>query len=138
MFSCAIRSSNARNLSSGFRLSLQKNKKGREQGQVTDFFVHLVSGGGRHYRLLQHAPLLQNLEPLAIGKRCLERVMGIGPTRPAWKAGILPLNYTRIFCKAFKMLSHFFCYVNCFFKFNKNIRNLFCIKKTAQHGQFLV
>ena len=27
----------------------------------------------------------------------LERVMGIGPTRPAWKAGILPLNYTRIF-----------------------------------------
>ena len=27
----------------------------------------------------------------------LERVMGIGPTRPAWKAGILPLNYTRIY-----------------------------------------
>ncbi len=26
----------------------------------------------------------------------MERVMGIGPTRPAWKAGILPLNYTRI------------------------------------------
>ena len=23
--------------------------------------------------------------------------MGIEPTRPAWKAGILPLNYTRIF-----------------------------------------
>ena len=22
--------------------------------------------------------------------------MGIGPTRPAWKAGILPLNYTRV------------------------------------------
>ena len=28
----------------------------------------------------------------------VERVMGIGPTRPAWKAGILPLNYTRIRC----------------------------------------
>ena len=27
--------------------------------------------------------------------QCLERVMGIGPTLPAWKAGILPLNYTR-------------------------------------------
>ena len=27
----------------------------------------------------------------------VERVMGIGPTRPAWKAGILPLNYTRIY-----------------------------------------
>ena len=26
----------------------------------------------------------------------LERVMGIEPTQPAWKAGILPLNYTRI------------------------------------------
>ena len=28
----------------------------------------------------------------------LERVMGIEPTRPAWKAGVLPLNYTRAFC----------------------------------------
>ncbi len=25
----------------------------------------------------------------------MERVMGIEPTRPAWKAGVLPLNYTR-------------------------------------------
>ncbi len=25
----------------------------------------------------------------------VERVMGIGPTRSAWKADILPLNYTR-------------------------------------------
>ena len=25
----------------------------------------------------------------------LERVKGIGPSRPAWKAGVLPLNYTR-------------------------------------------
>ena len=24
-----------------------------------------------------------------------ERVMGIEPTYPAWKAGVLPLNYTR-------------------------------------------
>ena len=29
-------------------------------------------------------------------KLLLERVMGIEPTQPAWKAGILPLNYTRI------------------------------------------
>ena len=27
-----------------------------------------------------------------------ERVMGIEPTCPAWKAGVLPLNYTRISC----------------------------------------
>ncbi len=26
----------------------------------------------------------------------LERVKGIEPSRPAWKAGVLPLNYTRI------------------------------------------
>ena len=30
-------------------------------------------------------------------RRIMERVMGIEPTRPAWKAGILPLNYTRIY-----------------------------------------
>ena len=28
----------------------------------------------------------------------MERVMGIGPTRLAWKARALPLSYTRIFC----------------------------------------
>ena len=28
----------------------------------------------------------------------LERVMGIEPTYPAWKAGVLPLNYTRKGC----------------------------------------
>ena len=26
----------------------------------------------------------------------MERVMGIEPTQPAWKAGVLPLNYTRV------------------------------------------
>ena len=29
------------------------------------------------------------------GRNQMERVMGIEPTRPAWKAGVLPLNYTR-------------------------------------------
>ena len=29
-------------------------------------------------------------------RHILERVMGIEPTRSAWKAEILPLNYTRI------------------------------------------
>ena len=42
-------------------------------------------------------PLLrrQLLYPPELQAR-LERVMGIEPTRPAWKAGILPLNYTRM------------------------------------------
>ena len=39
-------------------------------------------------RQLLYPPELQAL---------MERVMGIEPTRPAWKAGILPLNYTRIY-----------------------------------------
>ncbi len=30
----------------------------------------------------------------------MERVMGIEPTYPAWKAGVLPLNYTRTGCSA--------------------------------------
>ena len=30
----------------------------------------------------------------------LERVTGIGPAYPAWKAGVLPLNYTRKSCSA--------------------------------------
>ena len=29
-------------------------------------------------------------------KAHMERMMGIEPTQPAWKAGVLPLNYTRI------------------------------------------
>ena len=28
----------------------------------------------------------------------MERVTGIGPAYPAWKAGVLPLNYTRRTC----------------------------------------
>ena len=28
-------------------------------------------------------------------QQLMERVMGIEPTRPAWKAGALPLSYTR-------------------------------------------
>ena len=30
------------------------------------------------------------------GKKKMERVKGIEPSRPAWKAGALPLSYTRI------------------------------------------
>ena len=33
---------------------------------------------------------------LSYGPFMMERVMGIEPTRPAWKAGVLPLNYTRM------------------------------------------
>ena len=44
--------------------------------------------------------------------------MGIEPTRPAWKAGILPLNYTRISTYSGTVslyrLSHFTWFVNDF------------------------
>jgi hypothetical protein len=35
----------------------------------------------------------------------LERVMGIEPTPSAWKAEVLPLNYTRIFILSFFALN---------------------------------
>ena len=49
---------------------------------------------------------LRGVEPLTHGlevrcsiqlsyRRILERVKGIGPSQPAWKAGALPLSYTR-------------------------------------------
>ena len=53
-------------------------------------------------QLLYPAELLAHIIPAntLMQKRCelpltLERVMGIEPTYPAWKAGVLPLNYTR-------------------------------------------
>ena len=51
----------------------------------------------------------------------MERVMGIEPTRPAWKAGILPLNYTRIvdasFVSAIRCYHRFTQFVNPFSSF---------------------
>ena len=32
---------------------------------------------------------------IQLSYRLIQRVMGIEPTYPAWKAGVLPLNYTR-------------------------------------------
>ena len=48
-------------------------------------------------------------------KSHMERVMGIGPTLSAWKAGVLPLNYTRNLVGTFNY-TIFIKYVNTFFK----------------------
>ena len=71
----------------------------------------------------------QLLYPTELTAQFLERVMGIEPTRPAWKAGILPLNYTRIsafqvasvrrfngcrFSATFVIISHSFLFVKRF------------------------
>ena len=49
----------------------------------------------------------------------MERVTGIGPAYPAWKAGVLPLNYTRVSCAAWAfslaILSYNFLFVKCLF-----------------------
>ena len=50
---------------------------------------------GRCSILLSYRRIKQKFSNSAIDF-FVERVMGIGPTRPAWKAGVLPLNYTRV------------------------------------------
>ena len=71
------------------------------------------SGGIRTHDLRLRRPLLYPAElqthfPLfeASHFSVRKRVMGIEPTYPAWKAGVLPLNYTRI-CNAFTIISYF-------------------------------
>ena len=44
---------------------------------------------------LSYRRLYRLAVPLS-GKKIMERVMGIEPTQSAWKAEILPLNYTRL------------------------------------------
>ena len=46
-------------------------------------------------QLLYPTELLARIQYLAARPEGMERVMGIEPTYPAWKAGVLPLNYTR-------------------------------------------
>ena len=60
-------------------------------------YTHHISDTGTPEGTRTPDPLLrrQLLYPPELQAR-LERVMGIEPTRPAWKAGILPLNYTRM------------------------------------------
>ena len=42
----------------------------------------------------------------------LEQVMGIEPTRPAWKAGVLPLNYTCIFLPLVSSRNYYITFYN--------------------------
>ena len=58
--------------------------------------IKFCSGAPWGTRTLDLLLRRQLLYPAELKARAMERVMGIEPTRPAWKAGILPLNYTRV------------------------------------------
>ena len=43
--------------------------------------------------------------------------MGIEPTYPAWKAGVLPLNYTRVISDTNDIISYYFYFCKYFLYF---------------------
>ena len=58
---------------------------------------HTEPGGIRTLDLRLRRPLLYPAElQTHLSVHTEKRVMGIEPTYPAWKAGVLPLNYTRM------------------------------------------
>ncbi len=50
--------------------------------------------------------------------------MGIGPTLPAWKAGILPLNYTRTYAPRTMLINFIKMFFNCQLFTNEILKNL--------------
>ena len=79
--------------------AIRKHTSGMFPGQNTDFLIFGTPEGTRTPDPLLRRQLLYPPELQAH----MERVMGIEPTRPAWKAGILPLNYTRMGADLFGM-----------------------------------
>jgi hypothetical protein len=57
-------------------------------------YGHFTAVTHGHARLLLVTP--KPLQSLMIRENSLERVTGIEPAWPAWKAGALPLSYTRV------------------------------------------
>ena len=82
-----------------------------EGGRTLDLQSHNLAFSQLNYD--HHMVLPEGFEPstsaleghcsiqLSYGSR-LEQVKGIGPSQPAWKASVLPLNYT---CKCFNSLT---------------------------------
>ena len=67
------------------------------------------------YRRISHKAATIN------GKNLMERVMGIEPTQSAWKAEILPLNYTRPYQSDYNSITTQVEFVNTFLKKSLNI-----------------
>ena len=80
------------------RLTAKVDKGIRTLGLQSHNLARYVLGGIRTPDPRLRRPLLYPAELQAHQHQILmrERVMGIEPTYPAWKAGVLPLNYTRI------------------------------------------
>ena len=62
----------------------------------TRFFNHRNKKADAIPRLITGTKKLSSIGNSVLVPVTKERVMGIEPTYPAWKAGVLPLNYTRI------------------------------------------
>ena len=62
--------------------------------------------------------------------------MGIGPTQPAWKAGVLPLNYTRVTHNACIFYQNNSALSNDFRCFLKNFVKDFLHRKTDENVLF--
>ncbi len=60
--------------------------------------------------------------------------MGIEPTRPAWKAGILPLNYTRNKLLLYYSTTFLFCQG----VFQKFLKKFFIPKSEKKRQKFLI
>ena len=69
------------------QLSYTHHKNGTPEGTRTPGLL-------LRRQLLYPAELLAHISLRLVVKK-LERVKGIEPSYPAWKAGVLPLNYTR-------------------------------------------
>ena len=69
---------------------------GPQPGTLTNWATSTIFGTVGGIRTPDLLLRRQLLYPTELQPRIVERVMGIEPTRPAWKAGILPLNYTRV------------------------------------------
>ena len=61
-------------------------------------YTHHLNGTPERIRTADPLLRRQLLYPTELQAHTLEQVMGIEPTCPAWKASVLPLNYTCAEC----------------------------------------
>ena len=100
---------------------------GPQPDALTNWATPTICGVPWGIRTLDLLLRRQLLYPAELKAHFLERVMGIEPTWPAWKAGVLPLNYTRVKL-SFHIISRLISFVNSFIKTFSSF--FFCLKST--------